>query len=650
MTKPRRATWTVVCGAAILAIGCVQPTGKTPPPKTAADADGGEDGPAYADIPDALDAPPGVEATPLKSEVIAVTVYSDRAQVTRRAKTEVTTESGVFAFRQLPGWVDDGSVRVAASAGRIVDVRVERNFLAKATDAKWLKAEEAHKDLTGQLAALNDELAVLDAQKAQIEAIKAFSLDKITKDTTIGDVSVQTYGDVLTFISDSLRDTAKARREVQRQLDDLAPKVEASVRTLEELKSLMQLEETTVYVTLQATKKTTSTVELTYMMPGATWEPMHELRVSTADDKEVEVISFAAVTQTSGEDWGNAELSFSTQSTVQSVRIPELEALTLGDTTSASRIMTSKMSSFSRAQAAFAGQSQLWNKVHQKSFGAERMDFEQVYQSNLEYLQVVQSKTVEIFESLKNRGTTAHFKAKSAHSVRGDGHPTRLRIGRSVLKSKQKIVAVPEQSLNAARTLEMVNTTGQSFLPGKVALYQDGAFIGMTDIDFIADGESFALFLSVADHIKLSRTLDRKQSSLVHKKRSRMRVSFIVTAENLSQNPTELTLADRIPVSENKEIRVSDVKITPAGDPDSRGILRWDLKLKPKETRQFRISYQVDYPSELIIDARRKRAAQPARPAASPANMYEFDADEPYASPAPDYNIEDQLMDIEEML
>ncbi|PIV99524.1 MAG: hypothetical protein COW42_10790, partial [Deltaproteobacteria bacterium CG17_big_fil_post_rev_8_21_14_2_50_63_7] len=74
----------------------------------------------------------------------------------------------------------------------------------------------------------------------------------------------------------------------------------------------------------------------------------------------------------------------------------------------------------------------------------------------------------------------------------------------------------------------MTNSSDKPFLPGRVALYQDGAFLGMTDIDFIAAGENFALFLSVADHLKLSRTLDRKSSSLVRKKFNRMQVSFIV--------------------------------------------------------------------------------------------------------------------------
>jgi uncharacterized protein (TIGR02231 family) len=645
MREPKLATWALIFGVSIMVFGCGGAKVSTPtaehPEKPTSDGDG----PAFADVLDAADAPGGAEAVTVQSGVTKVTVYSDRARVTRQAKTEVTTESKVYAFRNLPGWVDDGSVRVSASAGRIVDVRVERSFLAKATDKNWQKAEKEYQDLTNQLAALTDEIGVLDAQKAQIEAIKAFSLEKITKDTTIGDISVQSYGDVLTFISDSLRATAKARREVHLERGEITPEHEASARRLEEMKGLGQLEETTVLVTLQSSRTTPSTIELTYMMPGATWEPMHELRVSTSDSKAVEVISFASVTQTSGEDWGKAELSFSTQSTIQSVRIPELEALTLGDTHTATRILTSKMSSFNRAQKAFEGQSQLWNKVHQKKSyrESERLNFEQVYQSNMEYLQVVQSKTVQIFESLKNRGTTAHFKAKTVQSVRGDGHPTRLRIGRSTLKSTQKIVAVPEQSLNAARTLEMINSTDQSFLPGKVALYQDGAFLGMTDIEFIAQGESFSLFLSVADHIKLSRTLDRKQSSVVHKKRSKMRVAFIVTAENLSAEKTTLTLADRIPVSENREIRVSNVKITPAGSPNSKGILHWDLTLKPKEKRQFRISYQVEYPRELILDARRKRKARPAMPSPS----------DPYASPAAaekKYEMEDQLMDLEQML
>jgi hypothetical protein len=132
---------------------------------------------------------------------------------------------------------------------------------------------------------------------------------------------------------------------------------------------------------------------------------------------------------------------------------------------------------------------------------------------------------------------------------------------------------------------------------------------------FIAEGETFSLFLSVADHIKLSRKLDRKQSSLIRKRRNKMQLSFVVTAENLSQKTTSFSLADRVPVSENKDIKVTKVRIAPLTKPDSRGLLHWELTLKPKERRQFRISYQVEYPSELVLDTRRKRRSRQPSPA-----------------------------------
>ncbi|HEY3355692.1 MAG TPA: mucoidy inhibitor MuiA family protein [Polyangia bacterium] len=632
MTVAREAaSWIFIAGVTLV-MGCGGPQLAAPPqhPATADVA-----GPVVAEVPEASD------AQALESKVTRVTVYSDRARVTRQATVKVATEPTVFAFRKLPGWVDDGSVRVSVTEGRIIDVRVERNFLARATDRTYQRAKALDEALRSRLEALEDELQVLDAQKSQIEAIKAFSLEKINKEAVLGNIKVKSYAEVLEFISSSLRATAKARRAVLRQRDLITPEYQASRRTLAELDSLLKLEATTVLVTLQSSRATPSTVELTYMIPGATWEPMHDLRVSTADAKTAEVDSFAVVTQTSGEDWRDVELAFSTQSSTQSVRIPELEALTLGDTHTATRILTSQVSSFMRAQEAFQQQGQLWNKVHQRSSAEARASFDQAFKTRMEYLQVVQSKTVQIFESLQKRGTTAHFRANAAASVRGDGHPVRMRIGHSALQTDQKIVAAPEQSLNAARTLEMTNSSGQPLLPGKVALYQDGAFLGLTDIAFIAPGEPFSLFLSVADHLKLSRTLDRKHSSLVRKKRNKMQVAFIVTVENLSSQETAATLADRIPVSENKDIKIDNVKITDAVRPDSRGILHWALKLKPREKRLIRIAYEVEYPAELILETRRRHESAPAMKSPRYRGM------SPSPAPAQPNDIGEQLRDLE---
>jgi uncharacterized protein (TIGR02231 family) len=598
----------------LLSLGGCAPTAKNALPPASATRPDGAAGVDPA-MPPASLATPDVDdssALALSSSVRKVTVYSDRALVTRAAKALVTTAPTVYVFQRLPGWVDDSSVRVSTSAGRILDVRVGRTYLARANEQSYRKAEAEERELGDRLGALDDELKVLDAQTKQIDDIKAFSADKLNKDVVTGNVGVRTYSAVVGFVTSTLRETARGRRRVQTEREKLVPEVLAAKHRLEELRGLTQLEETRVFVTLLGSAPVDAELVLSYMLPGATWETLHEVRAAESDPTSVEVTSFAVVTQASGEDWDDAELTFSTRSTTAAVRIPELETLTLGDTKVATESIERQSASFTRAEAAFKGQNRLWNKRVQSA--ETSTNFEQVYETNIDYMRVVQGKTVQIFQSLQQRGTTAQFKGMSPAKVRADGRSVKVPIGRVHLKAKQAIVAAPEQSLNAALTLEMLNESGQPLLPGNVALYQAGAFLGMTNLDFVADGEQFALFLNVADQLKLSRVLDKKHSALVRKQRTQMQLAFVVTVENLSGKAVSLKLADRIPVSEDKDIVISGVKVSPDARPDSKGILRWPLTLQPKEKRKFEIQYQIEYPPTLVLEMRREKT-----PAASPA-------------------------------
>lgn len=571
-----------------------------------------------------------VNASALASSIRRVTVYSDRALVSREAKVELSQAPTVYAFEQLPGWVDDGSVRAAIDHGRIVDVRVTRRYLAQANAPTYRRAEAKHREIASRLQALDDELKVIDAQAKQIEDIKAFSLTKLNEDVLkeapapsaaperTGSVSVHTYAGVVDFIGKELRALAKGRRAIDAERQKLTPELEASSKGLEELQALTQLEETRVLVSVQGAAPGEAKLELSYMLPGATWESTHDLRTEGSEPNSADVTSFAVVTQATGEDWDDAELTFSTQSSTTAVRIPELEALTLGETRAATQNYEMHSASFKRAELAFKGQNLLWNKrIHGSETG---QSFEESYQTNFESLSLTQSKTVQIFQSLQQRGTTAQFRAQTPAHVRPDGRGVRVPIGHASLKAKKSIVAAPEQSLNAAQTLELANDSGQPLLPGAVALYQSGAFLGLTNVDFVAAGEKFPVFLSVADQLKLTRTIDKLHSAIVRKQRTQMQLAFIVTVENLSSKPITFNLADRIPVSEDKDIIVSGVKVSPDAKPDSKGILRFPITLQPQEKRRIDIQYQIEYPPTLVLEMKRNSAvAAPAPLPGAPA-------------------------------
>ncbi|MEP7125112.1 MAG: mucoidy inhibitor MuiA family protein [Byssovorax sp.] len=626
MKTPPALRSLVVLFALSPALGCAAMSGTTPP-ITAEQAAATAPPPVFALAAGVTDHPADAADNGVTSRITAVTVYSDRAIVSREATVALTAEPTVFRFKKLPGWVDDGSVRAATSTGKIVDVSVERHYLARSSDEGFRKVELKHKALLQQVQALDDELLILGAQKEHVDSIKVFSLEKLTKDAPTRDIKIESYGEVIDFVTGTLRKTAAARRDTQAQREQLAPDVEASARNLEELRRLTKLEETTVLVTVQGTAAASAKVTLSYATPGATWEPMHELRTVASDPDSAELTSFAVVTQTTGEDWSHADLSFSTQSSSDSERIPELEILALGKTQDTTQSTTRRTTSFSSAQKKYTEQNRNWNLMNQapSQRGSELERFEQYYTDNVASFERVQSKTVEIFQGLQKRGTTVHFVAADPAIIRSDGRPIRLRIGSSHIKVRRSIIAAPEESLNAAVTLELNNKTNQPLLPGSVARYRDGAFLGMTDVDFVAKNEDFSVFFNVADDVKLTRELDKKQSSLVRTARNRMQLSFVSTAKNLSDRDVTVVLAERVPVSENDEIRVSNIRVLPGEKPDVKGIVRWTLVLKPHEERELRVSYQVEYPPSLVLDVRRERAKSPAAPSPARAPQRDFE-------------------------
>ena len=543
--------------------------------------------------------PPAVgdadDAKSVSSKIIEVTVYADRAQVTRTAAIALPGEAARLAFAKLPGWIDEGSVRVSlvpADAGQVLDVQVRRTFLARSSDEEIQKAEAAVREIADQIAALEDEKAVLEAQAKQVESIRMFSLEKLPKDVALREIKPEEYSASVKFISSSLREMAQAKRDLEKQRRDLQPELNARQRKLDELRQRAQLEQRTVVVTLQGAPRP-ATLSLTYTLPGATWEPVHELR-ATADAKTVSVASFAVVRQTTGEDWTGVALALSTQKSTETMKIPELEALLVGGR-KLPRLFAGSGESFKEANKNWEAQNTYWYDLNNRDAAVQRE-----YRANQVGQSGVTKRVEQVFETLQQRGTTAHFPALGPQIIRTDGRPVRVPIGSTDLAAQHRILAAPEMSLNAARIVDLANTSRQPLLPGRVSLFLGGAFLGLTEAEFVAPGEAFALYLSVADHLKLSRTLDKKRSSLTRGgAKTKMQVSFLVAVENLSDLSAALQLTDRVPVSETEEVRVSGVKIQPEGKPDAKGLLHWELNLAAKQTKEYRIEYALEYPTEL---------------------------------------------------
>ena len=532
----------------------------------------------------------------LDSKITAVTVYADRARVTREATIALPAEASRFSFAKLPSWIDEGSVRVslkpkAGGKGEVLDVQVRRTYLTAASDQEVRKAQEAVQEISDKMTELSDKQKVLDQRRKHLESIRVFSLEKLPKDAATREVKVEEYASFLDFLEESLDKLNEDRRLLEKQRREIQPEQNVRQKKLSELNSRAQLEERSVEVTLLGQGQ--STVVLTYLLAGASWEPAHELRTEK-EGGNVSILSYAVVRQSTGEDWDASKLSFSTQNLSRTARIPELDTLLVGQGSKAPvQILNQQEDTYQDALGNYRSQNRLW-------FDNNNIANKQIAIRNLAFNDAIQQKAVRTFAKLSERATTAHFPALAEKAVPTDGQPVRLPIGELSLSRTERIVAAPEASLNAARVFELNNQNEQALLPGKVTLYLGTNFLGSTAIDFVGPGEGFSLYAGVEDQVKVSRVLDRSKSEKrksSFSSKTELQAAWIIEVENLSGQIKNVRVADRIPLSQTDDVKVRSVKISPKITPDEKGLFSWDLQMAPREKRSLSVEYIVQYPS-----------------------------------------------------
>jgi len=549
-----------------------------------------------------------VEPTPLDTHVSAVTVFADRAQVTRTAAVDLTPAPTRFAVTKLPGWIDAESVRVAiepSSAGALLDVAVETTHLAESSAEAVRKAQQVEREAADDLKTVTDEEETLAEEIARLDALRTMSLDKVPRELAAGDVKVKSLSETMAYVADTVRNDRAKLRALAKKHRDIEPVVAQRQRELSDLQASAQLQQTTVVLELKGSAR--ATVHITYLTPGATWEPLGEVRASKGG-AAISLAQLALVSQTTGEDWAQARLSFSTQDPTVTLDVPRVQQLLLDNGGAGlGDVVSSSAGSFSRAQSAYA----VGNELAARNSVALR--------ESLKQLAETQTRVAARFSKLR-RGTTTHFAAlDGARTVRADGKVVRVPISTVDLPATPRIVAAPEVSLNAVRVAELVNGGAAPILPGRAMLFEDGAFVGRAELPFAAPGERFSVFLGVDDRIKLERVLDKKTSSL-HRRGSRteLDLSFAVSAENLGSTPITLEISERIPVAQTEEIEVDDVDLPDRAKPDAQGLVKLTKVLPPRSKVGWRIAYNLYYPTDYV--ARMGAVATPApRDAPAPA-------------------------------
>jgi uncharacterized protein (TIGR02231 family) len=161
---------------------------------------------------------------------------------------------------------------------------------------------------------------------------------------------------------------------------------------------------------------------------------------------------------------------------------------------------------------------------------------------------------------------------------------------------------VPKRDQKAYLYAKMTMARGTPILPGQVALFRDATFVGNGRLPLLAPGEEHELGFGVDDAVRVRHAIaeeKRAETGIITSSKTDTR-SYRITIKNQHERPIPVTVIDQIPVSQNSDIKIEllgKTAPTKRDMEDKRGLLAWEMELKPDEEKTVEFGYRVTWPA-----------------------------------------------------
>ena len=549
----------------------------------------------------ALAAPTAVQAqvnqavaqvtTQVTSRIEAVTVYPDGATVTRAIRVDLPQGDSVLRAEDFPPTLDPASLRVEGEA--------QAQLMVGGIDARPPRAERPPTDpaIEARIEALRDERAALDGSIEAATARHKFA-------TRFADAAPVGLGDkgearpltewraAFAAVAEEIASSDAAIREAkirQREIDRELARLDAE-RTANPPRKME------VRIDLAAAAATSAVLHVSYTVRGARWSPIYDARLDTGtrDRKPaLDLVRRAEIVQSTGEDWSDVELAVSTVRTAKGGSAPELRPLivrypaplpVLGGTLRAP------------AAAQFA-------PAPPPASAAEERNTEVRGRES----KAVDIAAVEQEAAADTGGFQAVYRIPGRVSIAANEGAKSFRISSATIMPELLVRAVPALDATAFLEASFKHQEDAPLLPGRVAIYRDGIFVGRGQMPMTSKEENVRLGFGADDKVKIARSTVRQtegSAGIVSSAKVERR-EFKTAVRNGHDAPIKIVIEDQVPVSEIDDVKVELLPTTtPPTERDvrnRRGVLAWSFDAAPGEAKEIKIAWRVRWPADKTV-------------------------------------------------
>jgi uncharacterized protein (TIGR02231 family) len=531
-------------------------------------------------------------AAPVNSTISAVTVYTDRAVVTRSATVDLPGGTTELVFANLPQALNERSLQVSGrgtAQALILDVSAKQTYVDFTPNARVKELEDQLKGLGKQVRGLDDRTNLLNGLQASLDRMEAALFAPPTKDVPRPDLNQFTSS--LNYLTEQKAKLATERAALDEQREELSNKINTVQNQLNELRGAGGRAFKTVTVRVSAPQAGSLDVALSYTVPGASWAPSYDARVLSSE-RAVNLGYFGIVRQSTGEDWKDVALTLSTArpglggaAPVLSVwNVDVFNPIVLRDQMDNER--RREMSAKMAMPASVNMQAFTTNAVGGAAGMPEEKDAEMAR------------------ATIESGATSASFKIATAASIPSDNSPQKVPVTSATLKANPEYLTVPKRLATAYLTAKVVNTSEFPLLAGAMNVFLDGTFVATSSLRTVMAGEKFDLALGADEGISVKHKRVNKftEDTGLTNSGKRITYEYLITVQNNKKTTERVIVADQIPLSRNEKIVVKQLAPAPGElKPTEEGSLKWTLDLKPGEKRELTVKFTIEHPNDVNV-------------------------------------------------
>ncbi len=540
-----------------------------------------------------------------ESEIKSVTVYNNRAKITRVATVEIPAGAHTVAFKSLPPTLLSDSLRAEGSARATVKFGAVASKTVASTSLASPRAEELDKkieELTDQATLINAERAATDAKLAFLTSLGAQAQLRANEDIAEVKLKPEEWAGAADTIAAGVLAGQKEHAQQDIRQRNLNADIDKAHRELVQLRNGGQRATFAVMVPLESDKATTLTLELSYQVPNATWEPTYDARLSSEGAGKLDLVQYGTVRQTTGEDWTGVDLTLSTAQPQRGASLPDIQPMWVDAYDSRS------YAPVSGGAGAMNFKTMSRNEVQSSSTMSNMIDSLAMESAAPESPPPPPQAAQFVAAQINTGGFVSEYKIAGPAIVPSDGSETKLMVGTFDTESKREIHIKPQMSTDAYLVAKCKLKGESPALPGKVSLFRDGAFVGQSNIPLVRPGEEYGLYFGIDDQVAVKRkTLkDESHENGVIAKDTVLERNFVTEIQSLHKDPVDIVVKESTPVPRNEKVRIDILKDkTTAGytadAANIKGLLLWSFTMQPKEKKDVNLGWTVSYPQGMTL-------------------------------------------------